>query len=217
MSLDIRVGGGKCIDDLRVDRGDHLVEFATRIFDVFELALQEPMAFLQCGELFSCQRIDRAKQTQLTIELSTPATCIHAGWKCWTLSDQCFCGQRIAITGERIDSRLATNTRFSRFDFQTLASFAERPERALQIFSFPTNGREVIKFARRYRCTLIARSGDRRSCPGETVEAALQGRSEPRECEVFCFELAATLFKLLTLCPTSFKNLFKVGACFEEQ
>ncbi len=86
---DIRVGGGEDADDLLVDRLDHLRELAPGLTDVLELGLEERVTLGELVELLEGQRVDRAHEAQLALELPHPGGGADA------------LGQRRALGGHR--------------------------------------------------------------------------------------------------------------------
>ena len=65
-------GGGEHVDDLGVDGPDDLGEVAARRLHVVELLLQERVALLQRVVLLEGERVDRAHEPQLALELADP-------------------------------------------------------------------------------------------------------------------------------------------------
>ena len=72
LAADVGEGGGEHGLDLLVDGLDHPVQLAPGRADVLELLLEERVALLQLGELLERERVDRAEQAQLAVELADP-------------------------------------------------------------------------------------------------------------------------------------------------
>ena len=195
MPLDVRECRRERLDDLAVDRADHLVQLTTGIFYVLELAFQELVALLQRGQLFASERVDRSEQSQLAVEFPASLSGIGTRGQLGTARGERFGGQGVEIAGERIDRGLVADARLGGLDLEALAPIGQARERAFQRLALD-GGSPPDDQAHAPRSPLVGH-GRRVTvlvALREPLEAALQGGIEAGEGEILRLVLVASVF-----------------------
>ena len=116
-------------DDLLVDGPDHARELAAAVLHVFELLLQELVALLQRVVLLERERVDRAHEPQLAVEVAGPAGERRAFGHLGRGRVERDCGLAVVVGAEALDRGLEPQPGLGVVDLGALRH-ARAPRRA---------------------------------------------------------------------------------------
>ena len=175
---DVGERGGEHALDLLVDGLDDPGQLAAGVADVLELLLEERVALLQLVELLERQRVDRAEQAQLAIELADPAGGGGALGQRRLLGRLGDLRLDVEVATQRLDRVLEPQLRLGLVDVGAVGPLARLVELAARPRAAPCGRRRgAVVSARtsslwRRRCSLSASCSTSITCRWAATSAA---------------------------------------------
>ena len=126
-------GGGEDADDLGVDGPDHLGQLAAALLHVVELLLEELVALLERLVLLEGQRVDRAHDPQLALELADAGGGVGAVGELGALGGHGDVGLDVEVAADGLDRGLDAHLDLGLLDLGPLEALALLGERLLLV------------------------------------------------------------------------------------